>query len=44
MDKLAMANQLDIVVVDRKMAVAIDVPIPTDSNMGKKEHEKFEKY
>ena len=45
-DKLVMANQPDIVVVDkhRKRAAVIDVAIPSDSNIRKKEHEKLEKY
>ncbi|TWW57282.1 hypothetical protein D4764_07G0000010 [Takifugu flavidus] len=37
-DKLVVANQPDIVVV------VIDVAIPSDSNIRKKEHEKLEKY
>ena len=41
-----MANQPDIVVVDkeRKRAVVIDVAIPADANIRKKEHKKVEKY
>ncbi|KAL3988692.1 Arf-GAP with Rho-GAP domain, ANK repeat and PH domain-containing protein 1 [Sarotherodon galilaeus] len=44
-DKTAVANQPDIVVVDKqkKTAVVIDVAIPNDSNIRKKEHEKLEK-
>ena len=40
-----MANHPDIVVSNKqdKKAVVIDVTIPSDNNMGKKEHEKFEK-
>ncbi|XP_076747453.1 uncharacterized protein LOC143421715 [Maylandia zebra] len=45
-DKMVVANQPDIVVVDKqkKTAVVIDVAVPNDSNIGKKEHEKLEKY
>ncbi|TWW77705.1 hypothetical protein D4764_12G0010950 [Takifugu flavidus] len=45
-DKMVVANQPDIVVVDkhRKTVVVIDVAIPSDSNIRKKEHEKLEKY
>ena len=45
-DKQLLANQPDIVVVDkeRKRAVVIDVAIPADANIRKKEHEKVEKY
>ena len=45
-DKLVMANQPDIVLIDKqqKKAVVIDVAIPSDSNIRKKEHEKLEKY
>ncbi len=41
-----MANQPDIVLIDKqqKKAVVIDVAIPSDSNIRKKEHEKLEKY
>ncbi|GAA6104550.1 uncharacterized protein LOC106513546 [Tachysurus ichikawai] len=41
-----LANQPDIVVVDKeqKTAVVIDMAIPADSNIMKKEHEKIEKY
>lgn len=41
-----MANQPDIVLIDKqqKKAAVIDVAIPTDSNIKKKEHEKLEKY
>jgi len=40
-----MANQLDIVVVDklRKKAVTIDVAIPSGSNIKKKEYKKVGK-
>ncbi|KAI3377775.1 hypothetical protein L3Q82_008918 [Scortum barcoo] len=46
MDKQVMANQPDIVVVDKeqKRAVVIDVAIPSDNRIRKKEHEKLEKY
>ena len=45
-DKQVLANQPDIVVVDKeqKKAVVIDVAIPADANIRKKEHEKVEKY
>ena len=45
-DKQLLANQPDIVVVDkeRKRAVVIDVAIPADANIRKKEHEKVDKY
>ena len=41
-----MANQPDIVVVDKeqKTVTVVDVAIPSDSNIRKKEHEKLEKY
>uniref|UniRef100_A0A096M1X3 Uncharacterized protein n=1 Tax=Poecilia formosa TaxID=48698 RepID=A0A096M1X3_POEFO len=41
-----MANQPDIVVVDKEQrkAVVVDVAIPSDHNIRKKEHEKLEKY
>ena len=44
-DKMVMANQPDIVVVDKhqRTAVVIDVAIPRDSNIRKKEQEKMEK-
>lgn len=43
-DKMVMANQPNIVVVDKqqKTAVVVDVAIPSDSNIKKKEHEKLE--
>ena len=45
-DKLVMANQPDIVVVDKhqRTAVVVDVAILNYSNIGKKEHEELEKY
>ena len=45
-DKQVMANQLDIMVADKlqKKAVVVDVAISSDSNIKKKEHEKFEEY
>ncbi len=45
-DKMLVANQMDIVVVDRqwKKAAVMDVAIPSDSNIKKKEHEKLKKY
>lgn len=41
-----MANQPDIVVVDKLQgkAVVVDIAIPSDGNIRKKEHEKLEKY
>ncbi|TWW59398.1 hypothetical protein D4764_06G0009280 [Takifugu flavidus] len=45
-DKMVVANQPDIVVVDKhqKTVVVIDVAIPSDSSIRKKEHKKLEKY
>ncbi|XP_078022977.1 uncharacterized protein LOC144462717 [Epinephelus lanceolatus] len=45
-DKQMLANQPDIVVVEKhqKKAVVVDVAIPADSNIRKKEHKKVEKY
>ncbi|KAF7648062.1 hypothetical protein LDENG_00162600 [Lucifuga dentata] len=45
-DKQLLANQPDMVVVDKeqKRAIVIDVAVPADSNISKKEHEKTEKY
>ena len=45
-NKLVMANQPDIVVVDKhqRTAVVVDVTITSNSNIRKKEHEKLEKY
>lgn len=45
-DRMVMANQPDIVVVDKKQsrAVVVDIAIPSDGNIRKKEHEKLEKY
>ncbi|KAF7642936.1 hypothetical protein LDENG_00248050 [Lucifuga dentata] len=45
-DKQLLANQPDMVVVDKeqKRAVVIDVTVPADSNIRKKEHQKMEKY
>ena len=44
-DRKVLANQPDIVVVDKqkKEAMVIDVAVPRDSNI-KKEYEKLEKY
>ena len=41
-----MANQADIVVVDKhqRTAVMVDVAIQSDGNIIKKEHEKLKKY
>lgn len=46
MDKKVLANQPDIVVVDKKHkgAVVIDTAVPTDTNLKKNEYEKQEKY
>ncbi len=43
---MVMANQPDIVVVDKEQrkAVVVDIAIPSDCNIRKKEHEKLEKY
>ncbi len=45
-DEMVVANQPNIVIVDKqqKKAVVINVVIPSDSNIKKKEHEKLEKY
>ena len=45
-DKMAVAYQLGIVVVDKwnKKAVLVDVVISSDINIRKKEHEKLEKH
>lgn len=45
-DKLMMTNQTYRVVLhrQRKTVVVIDVAIPRDGNIRKKEHEKLEKY
>lgn len=41
-----MANQPDVVVVDKRLRTAevIDVDIPRERNIRKKEHEKIQKY
>ena len=41
-----MSNQPDIMLIDKqqKKAVVIDVAIPSDNHIRKKEHEKLEKY
>lgn len=46
MDKLVMAHQRAIVVVEKKSktALVIDVAMPSDSNIRNKEHEKLEEY
>ena len=43
-DKLVMANQPDVVVVDKhqRTAVVVDVAVPRDGNIRQKEHEKLE--
>ena len=45
-DRMVMANQPDIVVIDKEQrkAVVVDIAIPSDCNIRKKEHEKVEKY
>ena len=45
-DKLVVANQPDIVLIDKqqKKAVVIDIAILSKSNIKKKDHEKLEKY
>ena len=45
-DKHVLANQPDIVVVDKsdKRAIIIDIAVPNDCNIEKKEKEKVEKY
>ncbi len=44
-DKVVMANQADIVLIDKqqKTTVVKDVAIPSDSNIRKKEHKKTQK-
>ena len=44
-NKLVMANQPDIVVIDKhqRTAVVVDVAIPSNGNIGKKEHKKLKK-
>lgn len=39
-------NQSDLVAFDKhqKKAVVIDIPIPSNSKISKKEHEKLKKY
>ena len=45
-DKHVIANRPDIVIVDKekKTATVIDVAVPSDCNIRKKEHEKIDKY
>ena len=45
-DRKVLANQPDIVIVDKqkKEAAVIEVAVPSDSNMRKKEYKKLEKY
>jgi len=45
-DKQVMANQSDIVVVNKlqKKAVVMDVAIPSDRNIEEEKHKKLEKY
>ena len=45
-ERKGMANQPDIVVVDKKQrqAVVVDIAIPSDNNIFKKEDEDVEKY
>lgn len=44
MDKVVMANQPDILVLDKqkKIAIVIDVAIPSDGNIRKKESKKYQ--
>ena len=43
---MVLSNQLDIVIIDKqeKNMVEVDVAIPSDGNIRKKEHKKLEKY
>lgn len=42
---MVVGNQMDIMVANKfKKKVVVDVAIPSDSNIGKKEHKKLEKY
>ena len=45
-DRKVLANQPDIVVIDKqkKEAVVIDIAVPSDSNIKNKEYKKLEKY
>ena len=45
-DKHVIANRPDIVIIDKekKTAIIIDVAVPSDCNIMKKEHEKIDKY
>ena len=45
-DKMMGANQQDIVMVNKSdlQAVGVDVAIPSDGNIRKKEHKKLEKH
>ena len=45
-DRKVLANQPDIVVIDKqkKEAVVTGIAVPSDSNIKKKEYEKLEKY
>ncbi|XP_078791071.1 uncharacterized protein LOC111949134 [Oryzias latipes] len=45
-DRMGTANQPDIVEVDKEQrkAIVVDVAVPSDGNIRKKEHEKLEKY
>ena len=45
-DRKVLANQQDIVVIDKqkKESVVIDIAVPSDSNIKQKEYEKLEKY
>ena len=45
-DKHVIANRPDIVIIDKekKTAMIIDVAVPSDCNIKKKEHEKIDKY
>ena len=45
-DSKVLSNQPDMVIIDnqKKEAVVIDIAVPSDSNIKKKEYEKMEKY
>lgn len=43
-DKQVFNNQPDIINKDQKIAVMIDITVPNDSNIRKKEYEKLDKY
>ncbi|TWW73493.1 hypothetical protein D4764_15G0008870 [Takifugu flavidus] len=43
-DKMVVANQPDVVVVDKHQKTLVVIAIPSNSNIKKKQHEKLEKY